>query len=197
MGEFVIPLRRSPLGSLPPIKSGRPSTVGISAALKLELDPQPDWVVLRRRLEKGPRDFAAVARYDEIDLPLDELNIIGEDTLMVFGWLASRAFWVWQQAVAAGNPRATTLHAYRNFPAPALTKKDREVLEEAARTVLVSRSHLMGEGLQALYESPPEQLLWAHDELDRVVDHLMGIPEDADDAQAARCLLKSYELLAA
>lgn len=193
MGDFVIPLRRSPLGSLPPISSGRPSADGVSAALKTE----PDWVVLRRRLERGPRDFAAVARYDETDLPLDELNIIGDDTLMVFGWLASRAFWVWQQAVAADKPRATTLHAYKTFPVPELTKKDREVLEEAARTVLLSRSHLMSEGLEALYESPPEQLLWAHDELDHVVDHLMGIPEDADDAQAARCLLKSYELLAA
>lgn len=159
--------------------------------------PQPDWVVLRRRLAKGPRDFADVARYHETDLPLDELNLIGEDSLFVFGWLASKAFWIWQQAVSASNPRATTLHAYRTFPAPVLKKKDRESLEEAARVVLLSRSHLMSDGLEALYREMPQQLAWAHTELDDVVNRLMGIPTGADEEQAARVLLKSYEMLAA
>lgn len=189
----MIASRRSPLGSLPQITSGLPSTVGIGAALQ----PQPDWVVLRRRLDKGPRDLASVARYDETDLPLDELNVIGEDTLIVFGWLASRAFWIWQQTVASDNPRATTLHAYRTFPAPNLNKKSRETLEDAARTVLLSRSYLMNDSLEALYADIPQQLAWAHDELDQAVDRLLGIPDDADDAQAASVLLKSYESLVA
>lgn len=193
MSGLAIASRRSPLGSLPQITSGRPSTVGIGAALQ----PQPDWVVLRRRLGKGPRDLALVARYDETDLPLDELNVISEDTLIVFGWLASRAFWIWQHTVAVDNPRATTLHAYRTFPAPVLKKKDRESLEEAARIVLLSRSHLMSEGLEALYREMPQQLEWAHTQLDDVVDRLLGIPTGADEEQAARVLLKSYEMLAA
>lgn len=123
--------------------------------------------------------------------------VISEETTVVFGWLASRAFWCWQQAVAASNPRATTLQAYNTFPAPELSRKDREVLETAASTVLLSRSHLMDGSLDDLYANLPDQLAWAHGELDATVDRLLGIPEGADDEQAIAVLLTAYAELAA
>jgi hypothetical protein len=184
---------RRPIGALPQAHSGRADSSEVSAPVR----PQPDWVVLRRRLHGGPRDLANVARYDETDLPLDDLNYITDNTMVVFGWLASRAFYLWQQTVLAGNPRATTLQAYNTFPAPKLGKKDRAALEEAARTILVSRSHLMAGSLADLYAELPEQLAWAHTELDNTVDRLLGIPDDVDDQQATTVLLKAYESLAA
>ena len=153
--------------------------------------------VLRRRLHGGPRDLANVARYDEADLPLDDLNYITDDTMVVFGWLASRAFHVWQQTVLAGSPRATTLQAYNTFPAPRLGKRDRATLEGAARTVLVSRSHLMAGSLADLYADLPEQLAWAHAQLDTAADRLLGIADDADDEQAAAVLVSAFAALAA
>lgn len=203
MGGFVSDVRerlrlylkglRRPIGALPQAHSGRADSSGVSAPLR----PQPDWVVLRRRLQGGPRDLANVARYDETDLPLDDLNYITDNTMVTFGWLASRAFWLWQQTVLTGNPRATTMQAYNTFPVPKLGKKDREALENAARTVMVSRSHLMDGTLESLYAELPEQLAWAHTELDNTVDRLLGIPDDVDDQQAAAILLKTFGALVA
>ena len=195
MGGLVIHLRglRRPLGSLPNARSGRAASTGIGASLR----PQPDWVVLRRRILDGPRDLANVARYDETDLPLDDLNYITDDTLVVFGWLASRAFWLWQQAVLKDNPRATTMQAYNSFPVPPLSHKDREMLEDAARTVMLSRSHLMDGSLEALYADVPEQLAWAHSELDATVNRILGIEDDAGDQQATDGLVKAFESLVA
>ena len=184
---------RHPIGALPRAHSGRSHSTGVSSPPR----PQPDWVVLRRRLHGGPRDLANVARYDETDLPLDDLNYITEDTMVVFGWLTSRAFYLWQQTVLAGNPSATTLQAYNTFPVPKLVKRDRESLEGAARTIMVARSHLMDGSLDDLYADLPEQLAWAHTELDATVDRLLGIPDDVNDQQAAAVLLKSFEALVA
>ena len=138
-----------------------------------------------------------MARYDETDLPLDDLNYLTEDTTVVFGWLASRAFWAWQQTVLKNNPRATTLQAYNSFPVPKLSRKDRAALEDAARTVMLSRSHLMDDSLEALYADLPDQLAWAHSELDATVDRLLGIPDDMDDQQAEESLLRTFETLVA
>ncbi len=184
---------RHPIGALPRAHSGRSDSIGVSSPPR----PQSDWVVLRRRLHGGPRDLANVARYDETDLPLDDLNYITEDTMVTFGWLASRAFFVWQQSVLASHPRATTLQAYNTFPVPKLVKRDRESLEGAARTIMVARSHLMDGSLNDLYADLPEQLAWAHTELDATVDRLLGIPDDVNDQQAAAVLLKSFEALVA
>lgn len=195
MGELSTWLSnlRRPLGALPKARSGRISSTGVCAALQ----PQPDWVTLRRQLREGPRDLASVARYDETDLPLEELNYINKDTMVVFGWLASRAFYLWQQSVLQTNPRATTLQAYNSFPVPNLQKKDRASLEEAARAVLLSRSYLMEGSLTDLYVDLPQQLAWAHSELDATVDKLLGIPDTADDKKASTVLLKAFQTLAA
>ena len=143
---------------------------------------QPDWAVLRRRPHGGPRDLANGARYDEADLSLDDLNDIADGTMVVFDWLASRAFHVLEQTVFAGDPRATTLQAHNTFPAPRLGKRDFATLEGVARTVLLARSHLMAGSFADLYADLPEQLAWAHAQLDTTADRLLGI---ADDEQAA------------
>lgn len=161
------------------------------------VEPDRGAIVLPRRLPGGPRDLAAVARYDETDLPLDALLVISEETSLVFGWLASRAFWVWQQAVRVGNRRATTLQAYNSFPAPLLGRTEREALVHAVEGVVLTRSYLMEGSLAALYANPPVQLVYAHRELDAVVDRLLGIPAGADDEEAFSVLVRAYESLVA
>ena len=195
MGGILFDFRRlrKPVGSLPQAHTGRLSSTSVGAALQ----PQPDWILLRSRLIDGPRDLASVARYDEQDLPLETLILITEDTMLAFGWLASRAFYLWQQEILSGRPKATTLQAYNSFPVPKLGKKDRESLLDAARTITVSRSHLLVGSLTDLYAELPEQLAWAHSELDATVDRLLGISDDADDKQTTTVLLKAFEALAA
>ena len=89
------------------------------------------------------------------------------------------------------------MQAHNTFPAPRLGKRDRATLEGAARTVLVSRSHLMAGSLADLYADLPEQLAWAHAQLDTAADRLLGIADDADDEQGAAVLVSAFAALAA
>ena len=77
------------------------------------------------------RDYLRVSTYDADVLPLDSLLVIGDETQVTFGWLSSRAFWIWTQVVRRNIPNATTYTAYVNFPAPKLGRKDRNRLEVA------------------------------------------------------------------
>ena len=143
------------------------------------------------------RDYLRVSTYDADVLPLDSLLVIGDETQVTFGWLSSRAFWLWTQVVRDNVPTATTYTAYVNFPAPKLGRKDRNRLEVAVDTVLRSRSHLLKDTVDDLYSRLPEQLQWAHKELDVVVEELLGIPADSDDTEVIRHLLQQYQSLAA
>ncbi len=197
LGSLDVRGHRGPIGGLPRAITNRPPSAAPGAFYSPPAEPGRNAVVLSRRLRAGPRDLAAVARYHETDLPLDDLLVISDDTSLVFGWLASRAFWVWRQAARSGRRRATTLQAYNSFPVPTLSRSDRALLDEAAENVLLARSYLMEGSLEALYANPPVQLVEAHRELDAVVDRLMDIPAGADDKVALSVLVGAYEALAA
>ena len=55
----------------------------------------------------------------------------------------------------------------------------------------------MAGSLVDLYADLPEQLAWAHAELDTAADRLLGIADDADDEQAAAVLVSAFAALAA
>lgn len=161
-----------------------------------DLLPSGSYIAFPRRIPQE-RDYLTVSTYDREVLPLDSLLVIDKDTTVVFGWLSSRAFWLWTQAVKASAPSATTYTAYTSFPAPGLGRNGRQALELAADTILRSRGHLLTTSLTDLYEEMPDQLAWAHSELDNVVNGLLGIPADADDQAVIQTLIERYESLAA
>ena len=180
--------RQTPLGALPRYTPTR--TYGIGAEQKV-----PPNAITISRLITQTRNYADVARYDATDLPLEALIVINDDTTIVFGWLASRGFWLWQQFVKNAHPRATTARAYNSFPAPELNRTNRERLETAAHTVLTSRAHFLDGALADLYSNTPPQLQWAHNELDVLTDELLGIA-DCGDQSAIAVLANAYEALA-
>ncbi len=143
------------------------------------------------------RNYLNVSTYDRDILPLDSLLVIDADSGTTFGWLSSKSFWLWTQVVASNAPKATTYTAYNSFPAPALSRKNKELLESAANTVLRSRSHFLETSLTHLYDIAPEQLLWAHQELDAVVNRLFDLADDASDTEVIDVLIERYRFLAA
>ena len=143
------------------------------------------------------RDYLRVSTYDADVLPLDSLLVIDDDTQVTFGWLSSRAFWLWTQVVRSNIPTATTYTAYVNFPAPKLGRKDRNRLEVAVDTILRARSNLLRDTIDDLYGRMPDQLQWAHSELDAVVDDLLDVPADSDDQEVIKSLIRQYQSLAA
>lgn len=161
-----------------------------------ELMPSGAFIALPKVIPAS-RDYLRVSTYDADVLPMNSLLVIEKDTVLTFGWLSSRAFWLWTQVVKANIPTATTYTAYVNFPAPLLGKKDRNRLEVAADTVLRARSHLMNGGIDELYSTWPDQLAWAHSELDVIVEELLGISADADDTAVINTLVARYEEVAA
>lgn len=161
-----------------------------------QLMPSAAYISIPKAIPES-RDYLRVSTYDADILPLDSLLVIDEDTLVTFGWLSSRAFWLWTQVVRDNVPMATTYTAYVNFPAPKLGRKDRNRLEVAVDTVLRSRSHFLMDKVDNLYARMPDQLQWAHTELDVVVEDLLGIPADSDDTEVIKHLLQRYQSLAA
>jgi len=182
--------RSTPLGALPRYVPTRVADIGIGAALRFS----PTATTISRLITTG-RNYSDVARYDATDLPLEALIVINDDSPLVFGWLASRGFHLWQQFVKEKHPRATTALAYNTFPAPELNRTERERLETAAHTILTSRAHFLHGTLADLYTDTPQQLQWAHNELDAVTDELLGIA-DCDDQSAIAVLANAYEALA-
>jgi hypothetical protein len=143
------------------------------------------------------RNYLAVSSYDPEILPLDSLLVIDADSGTTFGWLSSKAFWLWTQVVASNAPSATVYMAYNSFPALDLSPKNKAILESAANTVLRSRGHFLQTSLTELYDIPPAQLLWAHQKLDAVVNELFDLAGDASDAEVIDALISRYRLLAA
>ena len=143
------------------------------------------------------RNYLSVSTYDRDILPLDSLVVIDADSGATFGWLSSKAFWLWTQVVSSNAPTATTYQAYNSFPAPALSRKNKEILESAANTVLRSRGHFLETSLTQLYDVVPDQLLWAHKELDALVNQFFGLARDASDTEVINALIESYQLLLA
>jgi len=143
------------------------------------------------------RNYLSVSTYDRDVLPLDSLLVIDAHSGATFGWLSSNAFWLWTQVVASNAPAATTYTAYNSFPAPGLSRKNKELLDSAANTVLRSRGHFLETTLTELYAGAPEQLLWAHKELDSLVNQFFGLARDASDAEVINALIESYQLLLA
>ena len=162
-----------------------------------ELLPASPYIAMPARVTRQ-RDYLSVTNYDADVLPLDNLLVVSEDTTVTMGWLSSQAFWVWTQVVTEHEPGASTFRAYTTFPAPLLSRKERQRLEIAVDTILRARMHALGNDIEELYREMPRALYAAHNELDRVVNELLGLPADVSDERLAQHLVDRFvELLAA
>jgi len=159
------------------------------------LEPQK-YLAIPKKISTA-RNYLSVSSYDRDVLPLDSLLVIDADSGATFGWLSSNAFWLWTQVVASNAPTSNVYTAYNSFPAPKLSRKNQELLESAANTVLRSRGHFLETTLTELYDGAPEQLLWAHQELDLLVNELFDLPRDAIDSEVIKRLIERYRFLEA
>ncbi len=150
-----------------------------------------DYLAFPQKLA-STRDYLFVNSYTADVLPLSSLRIVDADAGLTFGWVSSKAFWLWSQVVAANTKAANMRDVYNSFPAPALSRKEKSQLEAAATTVLASRGfHLKG-SLTELYGQVPEALLWSHEQLDQCVNTLLGLPGNSSDKQVIDNLLQRY-----
>lgn len=119
-------------------------------------------------------------RFLEADnIASNALMTIGNADEYLFGMLSSRMFMAWLAEIGGkleSRLRVSAEIVYNNFPFPEVDEKQRGRVSDAAQHVLQTREIFPGASLFELYNpvAMPEELVRAHQALDKVVDSLFG-----------------------
>ena len=139
--------------------------------------------------------------YYEIEiLPSNYLDgsekfVIPVDEPLLLAFLTSSLFAIWVKGI--GKKETITINSttmYNNFPFPDLTKKQSVEIERAVNYVFEARAECRFIKLIDVYQpkSMPDFLVKAHENLDRVLYDIMGIPEDATSEQVLDSLYSKH-----
>lgn len=121
-----------------------------------------------------------------------------DESLVIFAWLSSRPFNVWNKAVP-GRTRNDTLISniitFNNFPFLELTQGRNSSLGSASEGVLAARHAHPGNVLADPYgaESMPVDLRVDHSKLDKRILGFYGLDESASNPQILEMLFTRYE----
>ena len=115
----------------------------------------------------------------------------GDPSLMAI--LMSSFFPIWVDRLG-GEEIEREVHI-NNFPFPEISKKEAKELLEASSRVFAVRQGISGQMLSDLYKKGEmrENLIMAHEELDRIVSKIYGLPKDASNEEIADFLIKEYQ----
>ena len=124
--------------------------------------------------------------------------IVPNATTYHFGVLTSRLHMVWMRTVAGrlkSDYRYSKDIVYNNFVWPDASDTQRDEIENLAQAILDARSEHQKATLADLYDSiaMPTNLRKAHNNLDKAVDKLYGLPTGSIDTQRVACLFELYQ----
>lgn len=113
---------------------------------------------------------------------------------IVFAVASSSMFWTWMKTVGGrmkSDPSFSSTITWNNFPMPALNSEQRTALASAGAKILDARGQHPGRSLEDHYAplSMTPELVRAHDQLDTVMDKIIGAP------RRCRTTLERQELL--
>jgi len=125
-----------------------------------------------------------------------------DSTLYHFGVLTSEMHMAWVRHVCGrleSRYRYSTTLVYNNFPWPVESDEQRTRVEQAAQDVLSERERFPDSTLAELYDplTMPQDLLRAHERLDRAVDRCYRREPFETDRQRVEHLFAMYEHLSA
>lgn len=125
-------------------------------------------------------------------------QVIYSNKRHVFGLISSRLHNVWIKASCGKikeDPRYSSTLGYNNFPVPKLTEKQVKSITAGAMSILVARENFSELNLAELYDpkNMPEELLEAHQTLDKVVESCYRSKPFEDDEDRLEHLFKMYE----
>ena len=121
-------------------------------------------------------------------------------SLYHFGILTSRMHMVWVRAIGGRleeRYRYSIEIIYNNFPWPTVSEKQKQKVEELAQEIMNARNRYPSSTYKQLYkiETMPDDLLTAHQNLDKYVAKLYGISSSATDKECLIELLHRYSAL--
>lgn len=152
------------------------------------------------RITSELRDYVPISVVEPSIILNDKVSFVIDQSLVMFAWLSSRPFNVWNKAVS-GRTRNDTLISnsitFNNFPFLELTRDQKLSLGSLSEGVLAARDAHPGNVLADLYgaESMPFNLRAAHSKVDKQILDFYGVDEDASDSQILAVLFTRYEKL--
>jgi len=159
-------------------------------------------VVVVPRITSELREYVPIAVVDHETILNDKVSFVEDDSLIIFAWLSSKMFNVWNKAVS-GRTRNDTLISntitYNNFPFLKLTDAQTQAMRDASANVLAARSTHPGNTLADLYDATamPNDLRAAHSKLDAIVAGCFDISKDASDEEILEVLFDAFTKLVA
>lgn len=129
----------------------------------------------------------------------NQLQIIRQPNLYLFGLLTSRTYMAWMRAVA-GRLESRYRHSpsvFYSFPQPETTDVQKTEIETLAQAILAARAQFPDSSLADLYDplTMPPVLAKAHSKLDRAIDKLYSKTPFTSDAERVALLFEKYQEL--
>jgi hypothetical protein len=162
----------------------------------------PSQYILMPSVSSARRRYVPVGMFDEHVISTNLNYIIPNGTMYEFAILSSLLHNDWMRLVAGrmkSDYRYSASVVYNTFPWITPSDIQRAELESLAEGILFAREDHPGKTLAQLYnpESMPQDLLDAHQKLDRAVDKLYRSKPFSDASDRLACLIERYEEMTA
>lgn len=182
------------------LASDRKSTVNIAnTPYKFAEIRQPSTSYLAfPTISSESREYIPSQYFEADTIASNQIYIIPEAPLWLFAVLSSAMHMVWVRSIGGrlkSDIRYSSSLCYNTFPLPAISEKIENELNEKALTLLTLREKYSDKTLTKLYnpKSMPEDLKYAHIQVDEVVDKAFHHKGTASDESRLNTLLKLYE----
>ena len=148
------------------------------------------------QVSSGRRDYIPIGYLDSETIASDQLRIIPNGSLELFGILISKVHMAWMRAVAGrlkNDYRYSIGIVYNNFPFP----KSNPKIESTAQKILDARANHPNSSLAELYDPNlmPPDLRKAHEENDRAVLDAYDFPKNISESEIVSRLFEMYQEL--
>ena len=156
----------------------------------------PDHFLVVPVVSSGRREYIPIDFLDSETIPGNQLLIIPDGNLELFGILVSRIHMVWTKTVGSFLGTSYSYSAqvvYNNFPFPKFDPR----IESTAQKILDARSNHPNSSLAELYDPNlmPIDLRKAHDENDRAVLDAYGFSKNISESEIVSRLFEMYQEL--
>ena len=186
------------------LRSSAKPTVGMAKKSHLFFSathPDSDYLAIPR-VSSMNRTYIPIGYMDKNTISSDSNSIVPNATHYHFGILTSKVHMAWMRAFCGrlkSDYRYSGSIVYNNFPWPNVSKEQKAEIEKLARNVLDARKIYPESSFAKMYgkntmKYHPE-LVKAHENLDRAVMKLYGLPREASEADIVADLLRRYQEL--
>lgn len=144
------------------------------------------------------RDYVPIAILDENTILNNKVSFVNDDSKIMFAWLNSRLFNVWNKAVSGRTRNDTVISnsiTYNNFPFIELDSMQQESIMKMAKDIIEVRARYPESTLADLYDSTsiPNDLRAVHSKLDTIFFNAFGLPPTPSDADILEILFTKFK----